>query len=124
MSTERKKRILLIEDTAQTRELVTLMLQNAGYEVEAAEDAVEAGKLLLKTRPNLIIADIQMPYMSGDEFIAALRTEPSMKDIPVVFLSSDERLGEHAKNVGAVAYFDKRGSMVKLLEVVEMYTQR
>jgi CheY-like chemotaxis protein len=118
---EDKRRILLLEDSADMRALLTRQLTKSGYEVLAAEDAVEAGKLLLEGLPHLIIADIQMPYMSGDEFVNALRADPSLRDIPVIFLSVDARLEQHAKKLGAVAYFDKSVSSERLLEVVDLY---
>jgi CheY-like chemotaxis protein len=117
----RKGRILLLEDAPEVRMLLERRLANAGYEVLTAEDAVEAGKLVVERSPDLIIADIQLPYMSGDEFVAALRADPAVRDIPVIFLSVDGQLEEHAKRLGAVAYFDKAVSPERLLEVVELY---
>ena len=116
-----KRRILLLEDSAEVRVLLERRLANAGYEVLTAEDPVEAGKLVVERGPHLIIADIQLPYMSGDEFVAALRADPEVRDIPVIFLSVDAHLEEHAKRLGAVAYFDKAVSLERLLEVVELY---
>ena len=116
-----KGRILLLEDAPEIRALLERRLSNAGYEVLTAEDAVEAGKLVVQRSPQLIIADIQLPYMSGDEFVAALRADPAVRDIPVIFLSVDSQLEEHAKRLGAVAYFDKSVSIDRLIEVVELY---
>lgn len=116
-----KRRILLLEDSADLRMLLEHRLERAGYEVVSAEDAVEAGRLVLAQPPDLIIADIQLPYMSGDEFVAALRADPQVRDIPVIFLSVDEQLKAHAQRLGAVAYFDKNVSAERLLEVVDFY---
>ena len=121
MTARGKGRILLLEDSAEVRILLERRLANAGYEVLTAEDAVEAGKLVVQKAPALIIADIQLPYMSGDEFVAALRADPAVRDIPVIFLSVDAHLQEHARRLGAAAYFDKGVSMERLLEVVELY---
>ena len=114
--------ILLLEDSADLRVLLECYLTRAGYEVLTAEDAVEAGQLVVERAPQLIIADIQLPYMSGDEFVAALRADPAVRDIPVIFLSVDARLEAHAKRLGAVAYFDKSVSAERLVEVVDFYT--
>jgi CheY-like chemotaxis protein len=75
----------------------------------------------VERQPHLIIADIHLPYMNGDEFVAALRADPAVRDIPVIFLSVDRKLEEHARRLGAVAYFDKNVSAERLLEVVEFY---
>jgi CheY-like chemotaxis protein len=103
--------------------LLERRLAKAGYEVLTAEDAVEAGKLVVARSPHLIIADIQLPYMNGDEFVAALRVDPAVRDIPVIFLSVDAQLEAHARRLGAVAYFDKSVSAERLLEVVDFYTR-
>ena len=100
MTARGKGRILLLEDSAEVRILLERRLANAGYEVLTAEDAVEAGKLVVQKAPALIIADIQLPYMSGDEFVAALRADPAVRDIPVIFLSVDAHLQEHARRSG------------------------
>jgi CheY-like chemotaxis protein len=120
---ESKKRILLLEDSPDLRMLLKRHLSKAGYEVLTAEDAVEAGKLVVQRAPHLIIADIQLPYMNGDEFVAALRADPAVRDIPVIFLSVDGQLEEHARRLGAVAYFDKSVSSERLLEVVDLYAR-
>jgi len=121
MTPPRRGRILLLEDSEEVRVLLERRLANAGYEVFTAEDAVEAGRLVVQRSPDLIIADIQLPYMSGDEFVTALRADPALRDIPVIFLSVDAQLEDHAKRLGAVAYFDKAVSLERLLEVVELY---
>jgi CheY-like chemotaxis protein len=118
-----KRRILLLEDSPDLRMLLEHRLARAGYEVLTAADAIEAGRLVLAQPPDLIIADIQLPYMNGDEFVAALRADPQVRDIPVIFLSVDEQLEAHAKRLGAVAYFDKNVSAERLLEVVDFYVQ-
>ena len=117
-----KGRVLVLEDSDPIRELIVLHLTNAGYEVREAEDAVVAGELILQAPPDLIIADISLPYMSGIDFIAALRTEPGLCDIPVVFLTShaDDQFDERAKQLRAAAYLTKPVSLARLLEVVAL----
>jgi two-component system chemotaxis response regulator CheY len=123
MAAAEKRRVLLLEDSQEMRALLTLHLTKAGYEVLQAEDAVTAGRLVLEQRPHVIIADIKLPHMNGDEFIAALRADPAVRDIPVIFLSVDEHIAEHAKKLGAVAYFDKNVSAERLIEVVDLYAR-
>ncbi len=76
-----KARILVVDDARATRELVRLHLTNAGYEVKTAEDAIVAGRQALEKPPHLIITDIDLPYMSGLQFVAALRDDPAVADI-------------------------------------------
>jgi CheY-like chemotaxis protein len=103
---------------------VRLHLVNAGYEVHLAEDAVEAGRLIVKSAPALVLIDVQMPYMDGYEFIKALRDDPQTRNLPVVFITSDEDVAQRSKQLGAVAYLRKPVRADRLLEVVALYVTR
>lgn len=72
------------------RALIARLLDAAGYQVRTAEDAVVAGYKVLERVPDLIITDIRMPYMSGVEFIAALRADTSLPTIPVIYVTALE----------------------------------
>jgi CheY-like chemotaxis protein len=116
-----RPRILVVDDDHSIRELVRLHLANAGYQVLGAEDAVEAGRLVVQTAPALILIDVNMPYMSGYDFAAALKADPATRDIPVVFLTIDEDVANRAGELGAVAYLRKPVSADRLLDVVRLY---
>src|SRR5216110_2211027 len=91
--------ILVVDDDQTIRELLQLHLRNAGYAVHVAEDAVEAGHLVLRSTPDLIISDVNMPHMDGFEFIAAVRADHSLPYIPVIFLTSEEGGKSSAQSV-------------------------
>jgi CheY-like chemotaxis protein len=116
--------ILVLEDSQPIRELLGMHLRNAGYRVREAEDAVEAGKIVLQSAPDLILADIKLPYMSGVDFAVALRSEPAFSDIPIVFLSSQDQFDDRARQVRAAAYLAKPVSVPRLLEVVGLYVRQ
>src|SRR5881394_3394813 len=99
--------ILVVDDDQTIRELLQLHLRNAGYAVHVAEDAVEAGHLVLRSPPDLIISDVNMPHMDGFEFIAALKADKTLPQIPVIFLTSVEEGGDRGKHLGAVGYVTK-----------------
>ncbi len=117
-------RILVIDDSRSVRELLLLHLRSAGYDVLGAEDAVEAGKLIVERPPDLLIVDINMPYMSGIEFVAALRADPEVRDIPVIFLSSREDVAQEARRLGPVACLTKPAAADRLLEIVALHLPR
>ena len=114
-------KILIVDDEAAMRELLQLHLANQGYEVFAAEDAVVAGHLVLREKPDLLIVDVHMPYMDGYEFVDALKKDPQTRDIPVVFLSTDDNVAAQASRLGAAAYLPKPVMADRLLEVVRLY---
>src|SRR3954453_5696698 len=90
------RKVVVIDDDLIMRELISLHLRNAGYEVFAAEDAVAGGHTILREIPAVIICDVEMPYLNGYEFVAALKTDAITRNIPVVFLTSREDVDEHA----------------------------
>lgn len=99
--------ILIVDDDASVRELLALHLSSAGYEVHVAPDAIQAGYMILRSPPDLIISDVNMPHMDGFEFVAALKADKSIPDIPVIFLTSLEAGGHRGKALGAVGYVTK-----------------
>jgi two-component system chemotaxis response regulator CheY len=110
-------KILVVDDDPIMRELLGIHLRNAGYEVQTAEDGVAGGYDVLRSRPDLIIADVNMPHLNGYEFIAALRSDRAMHSIPVIFLTSEEDSGR-GKELGAVGYVPKPVRADQLLAVV------
>lgn len=111
-------RILVVDDDRNMRELLALHLTNAGYEVETAEDGVAGGYGVLRSRPDLIISDVNMPHLDGFEFIAALRSDGAMRGIPVIFLTSEEDGASRGRDLGAVGYVSKPVRADRLLQVI------
>jgi len=110
-------KILVVDDDESLRELLRLHLRNAGHEVRLAEDAIVAGHWLLKEAPDLMIVDVNMPYMSGYEFVSAVRNDPAVSGLPVIFLSADEPGDERCRELGA-AYLRKPILLDALLQAV------
>src|SRR5258708_4563651 len=110
--------ILVVDDDQSIRELLQLHLRNAGYGVHAAEDAVQAGHLVLRQPPDLLISDVNMPPMDGFEFIAAVRADDSLPHIPVIFLTSEEEGEIPGTELGAVGYVATPIRADRLLDLV------
>jgi two-component system, chemotaxis family, chemotaxis protein CheY len=111
-------RILVVDDDRNMRELLGIHLRNAGYEVETAEDGLAGGYGALRTRPDLIISDVNMPHLDGYQFIAALRSDGALKGIPVIFLTSEDDAQFRGKHLGAVGFIAKPVRADRLLSVV------
>jgi len=119
--TKTKATILIVDDDKSILQLLKMHLSKAGYKVLTAEDGVAAARHVLKARPDLIIADVGMPYMDGYELVAALKADSATREIPVVFLTSREDVADYAKQLGAVAYLHKPVLADRLLEIVALY---
>ncbi len=104
MATEKAqhRHVLVVEDDASMRELLRLHLSNAGYRVTAAEDAAVAGRALLAAPPDLVVADIQLPFLDGLEFASVLVADATLPNIPVVLISAHEQYRERAEAMGSV----------------------
>ncbi len=114
-------RILVVDDDDSLRELLRLHLSSAGYEVSTAPDAIAAGYLVLKSPPDLIISDVNMPHMDGFEFVAALKADKTLPYIPVIFLTSLEDGDHRGKELGAVGYLTKPVRADRLLALVAQH---
>jgi len=110
--------ILVVDDDESIRELLRMHLNAAGYEVHVAPDAIVAGYLVLRSPPDLIISDVNMPHMDGLEFVAALKADPTLPNIPVIFLTSYEEGDQRGKELGAVGYLTKPVRADRLLQLV------
>ena len=110
--------ILVVDDDENIRELLRLHLSAAGYDVHVARDAISAGYMVLRSPPDLIITDVNMPHMDGFEFIAALKADKSLPYIPVIFLTSMEEADQRGKELGAVGYITKPVRADRLLSLV------
>jgi CheY-like chemotaxis protein len=82
------KKILVVDDSQSFRALEEKMLQIRGYTTLHASDGAAAFKMAIAERPDLILLDIQMPVMDGVQTLAALKKEPSTKEIPVVIVTT------------------------------------
>jgi chemosensory pili system protein ChpA (sensor histidine kinase/response regulator) len=111
-------RILVVDDDRNIRETLAIHLRNVGYDVAVAADAIEGGYDVLRERPDLIIADLRMPYMDGFEFLAALRADASVADIPVIMLSSHDDWEERGRDCQANAHLTKPIQLDALLSAL------
>ncbi|MCC6211433.1 MAG: response regulator [Burkholderiales bacterium] len=114
-------RILVVDDDESLCELLRMHLAAAGYEVSTAYDAISAGYQVLKSPPDLLLTDVNMPHMDGFEFVAALKADSTLPNIPVIFLTSVEDGDHRGKELGAVGYLTKPVRADRLLEIVAQH---
>jgi two-component system OmpR family response regulator len=81
--------VLIIDDDPDIRRILQIALRNLGpFDVRVAADASEALRLASATPPDLVLLDVSMPLADGPQTLARLRGLPSMKDVPVAFLTA------------------------------------
>jgi len=119
--------VLIVEDDPETREMVRELLVTAGFHAVAAQDGLEALHLLRTVRhrapdvPCLVLLDLMMPRLGGNEFRRAQLGDPTVANVPVAVMSGAADLEQRAEAMGAVATLSKPLDVDVLMEVVKRY---
>jgi CheY-like chemotaxis protein len=116
------KRVLLIDDHDDTRELVALVLEHAGYSVLQASQGQQGLDLLVASGlelPSLILLDLQMPVMSGWEFLTIIRSYARLAPIPVIVMSGSASPSESLRHATIAGYLPKPVDQTALLAHVK-----
>ena len=126
MPNHKKTRILIIDDDIGFRDLLRIHLSAAGYEVQVAEDGVTGGRALLAQTPDLIVSDLNMPFLDGFELLSLLHSDAETAKIPVILLSgrSDGDTMAKAVELGAADFLTKPVTRDQLLESIEACLSR
>jgi CheY-like chemotaxis protein len=113
------KKILVVDDTTDTRDLLHMYLKTAGYTVFMAADGGEGLYQAKMDEPDLIVTDISMPNLDGYDMIRQLRAIERFAAIPIIALTAygDEQL-EKAREAGANQAVSKPMKMEELVELV------
>jgi len=109
--------ILVVDDDPEIRDVVRWLLEDEGWTVETASDGRDALERATQVRPALIVLDMGLPILSGEEVAMRLRVyyrEPP----PIVVVSADGRAGEKAARIGAAAYLPKPFDVDELARLV------
>lgn len=118
------RKILVIEDTADVRELLRQLFEMAGYEVLQAANGAEALNLLengTAGTPGLILLDLMMPTMNGWEFRRRQKRDARISGIPVVLISAGGNVDDQAFHLDAVDCLQKPFNSEDLLRLAERY---
>lgn len=102
-------KIAIIEDDPVIRQMYLMKFEATGFTVETAENGKEGVVLVEKFSPDIILLDISMPVMNGDEALAAIRSEAWGKDIPVMILTNlgEEEAPKTLRGLGILSYIVK-----------------
>jgi DNA-binding NarL/FixJ family response regulator len=119
-------RILVIEDNAQMRQNLVLMLEMEGFEVIQAENGQSGLESARTHSPDLILCDVMLPLLDGHGVLKALRTDSHTATIPLIFLTArgeriDQRIG---MNLGADDYLVKPVAKADVLAAIASRLQR
>jgi two-component system, cell cycle response regulator DivK len=111
------KRILVVEDTEDNRQILRDLLTAAGYELLEATDGVQGIMMAAQHRPDLILMDIQLPVIDGYEATRQIKRDAALQHIPIIAVTSYALSGDEEKTraAGATGYIAKPFSPRQLL---------
>ncbi|HQF29744.1 MAG TPA: response regulator [Bacteroidia bacterium] len=114
-------KILIIEDEERLRNNLKELLELSGYTVATAEDGENGIEGMNIIQPDVIICDINMPFMHGFDVLEVLRLYPTLKDIPFIFLTAKTEEGDVKKGMelGANEYLFKPVRKPDLLDAIK-----
>jgi len=117
------KRILIVEDQADNRQIIRDMLGTTDYEITEAENGEQALVAIAKERPDLILMDIQLPIMDGYEATRRIKDDPTTKSIPIIAVTSYALSGDEqkARAAGCDDFVPKPYSPRQLLAKIRQY---
>lgn len=112
--------ILVVDDQALLRMLLSALLTDAGYQVATATNGAEALSYIndADNAPDMIILDLMMPVMDGWGFLKARQQDPRCAQIPVIVLSADETVAPELRALGAQAVVPKAPDQAAFLATI------
>ena len=122
---EASRKILIVDDTAMFRELESLFLSRAGR-IYSAQDAAEGLSLAREQEPDVIVADLSMPGMDGDALCRLIRSDPVIRQTPVILVTNGEDADDRARAIhaGADDVISKPISRISLIESVNRFLRQ
>ncbi len=117
------EKILVIEDNADQRIMISLFLTSENFQVTTAENGRVGLELAIKIKPDLIVSDIHMPELNGYEVLKALRDDVATTDIAFIFLTAEVDADAHclAMQLGANDYLTKPIDLKHLLLAIAFH---
>ena len=117
------KRVLVVEDTEDNRQILRDLLTSVGYTLIEAHDGLQGVAMATEHKPDLILMDIQMPVLDGYEATRRIKANPALAHIPIIAVTSYALSGDEAKTkaAGCDGYVAKPFSPRELLAMVRKF---
>lgn len=114
------KTVMIVDDSASIRQVVSIALKGAGYEVLEASDGKQALALCEQQKVHLVVCDVNMPVMDGITFVKELKARPMSKFTPVIMLTTEagDAKKQAGQQAGAKAWIVKPFQPAQLLDAV------
>lgn len=120
-----KEVVLIVDDTPSNLDVMSAFLDSAGLEVLVAQDGLSAIQKVNYVIPDLILLDVMMPELDGFETCERLKENPSIRDVPIIFMTAltDTSYKVKGLNLGAVDYITKPFQKQEVLARIKLHLQ-
>ena len=115
--------VMVVDDSITVRRVTQRLLKREGYRVVLAADGLQALERLQDEKPTVVLSDIEMPRMDGFDLARNIRSDPKLRDLPIIMITSRiaEKHREHARELGVDHYLGKPYSEDELMGLVRHY---
>lgn len=117
------KKVLVCDDDEGILDMVSFVLEDSGFLVIPESNSLNVYSLIEKEKPDLLLLDLWMPVLSGDQVLKMLRNNPETKDLPVIVISASTEGQKIAQEAGASAFIAKPFDIDQLINRVELILQ-
>jgi two-component system, cell cycle response regulator DivK len=119
------KTVLIVEDNELNMKLFNDLLEAHGYSTLKTSSGVEALELARRHSPDLILMDIQLPEVSGEDVTEWMKSDPALRSIPIIAITAFAMKGdeERIRGKGCEAYLSKPISVAKFIATVKTYLE-
>ncbi|UIR54627.1 response regulator [Sphingobacterium sp. SRCM116780] len=118
------KTILIFEDDATILEIVTIILEDAGYQVSISKTSHDVIEKVAAIKPDLILMDNWIPNIGGIQATRLLKKNPEYKHIPVIYITANSDIAALAESAGADDFLAKPFNLDDLEAIVAKYVNR
>jgi len=114
------KKILVVDDEPDVLKIICLRLEKAGYDIICGRDGMEALDLARQIIPDLIVLDVYLPDMNGDDLTRVMKNDDKLKTIPIILVSATAvSVAQRARDCGAAGHIGKPFEPGELLDLVK-----
>ena len=116
-----KKKVLICDDDEGIIDVIRIILEDKGYQVDICNDSRTIYKTIEKIKPNILLLDLWMPGLAGDEITRELKNNNTTKNIPIIIISASKDTEIVAKDSGAEGFICKPFDILEIEDVVKKY---
>ncbi|WP_316760094.1 PleD family two-component system response regulator [Pedobacter aquatilis] len=115
------KKLLICDDDIDIIEMLEIVLDDSGFDIITETDSKKVLELISSTKPQLVLMDLWMPVISGDQILMQMREDQNLSSIPVVIMSAAQDGKEVASKAGANGYIPKPFDIDELMQKVNKF---